>query len=84
MKNTIKEEHYDKNALKGIFYLKGYDGYIKKASDILCCSEKTTADKISRGCLSHEETIDICKALELTPRQYIQVFMHGVFDISEE
>lgn len=79
MKNTISTKYYDKNALKGMFYMKGYDSYIKATADILGCNDNTASDKITRGCLTHEETIAICKALELTPRQYIDLFMRNVF-----
>lgn len=81
MNNTIDEKHYDKNALKGTFYLKGFQGYIDAAADMMSCSTRAASDKINRGVLTHEETIALCRGLGLTPRQYINIFMKDVFDL---
>lgn len=81
MNNRIDPKHYDKTALKGLFYLKGHEKYISVAADYLKVGDKTAATKLNTGCMSHEDTILICKGLEMTPRQYINVFMKDVFDI---
>lgn len=81
MSNTIDPKHYDKTALKGMFYLKGHEHFLSVAADYLGVGEKQAAAKLRTGCMSHEDTILLAKGLEMTPRQYINVFMRGVFDI---
>ena len=81
MKNSIDPKHYDKTALKGLFYLKGHERYIAVAADYLKVGDKTAATKLNTGALSHEDTIMLAEGLEMTPRQYINIFMKDVFDI---
>lgn len=83
MDNLISEKHYDKNALKGMFYIAGYEHYLKTAADFLKCNERTAATKIHSGRMSHEDTIMLAQGLKMTPRQYINIFMRDVFTLDE-
>lgn len=81
----IPEKYYDRDRLKALFLFKGigdgsYGGYMRPASEMLCCEEKTAQYKINKGALSHEETILLAKGLNLTAREYAEVFMRGVFE----
>lgn len=74
-----KLEHYDRNALKGTFYIQGSKAYVKEAADILCCSDRTAAHKIQQGVMTHEDTLALAKGLHLTVRQYLDMFCKDVF-----
>lgn len=82
-KMGLSDKHYDKQALKGLFYIRGYDGYISHAADYLKVNDRTAAYKINNGVLSHEDTILLCHGLEMTPREYINIFMKDVFDLDK-
>ena len=80
MDTTISEKHYSRNALKGLFYIRGYDAYLSAAADFLHVNESTAATKIRHGTLSVEDTILLAEGLKMTPRQYINTFMNNVFE----
>lgn len=82
MNNTLK--HYDRNALKGMFYLKGYDKYIQAAAEMLCCDERTAITKINRERMTHEDTLMLAQGLELSVREYLNVFCKDVFDFDNK
>lgn len=83
MNNLIDPKHYNNNALKGMFYIKGYDKYSEAASEILNVNEMSAIAKIRNGRLTHEDTIALCQGLHMTPRQYCEIFMVGVFTEDE-
>lgn len=80
MKQVISKEHYNKDKLMAMFLFKGYHYYLEAAAEMLKCEYKTASQKIVRGRLSHEDTINLCQGLKLTPREYCEIFMDGVFE----
>lgn len=75
--------HYNKNALKGTFYIQGYDKYVKAAADMLDCDDRTAAAKITSGIMTHEDTLTLAAGLGLTVRQYLDIFCKDVFKADE-
>ena len=71
---------YDPYKLKALFLWQGYDSYAEPASNILHVSLIQAKKKIKKSVLSHEDTIDIAKALNLDYEEYRQIFLKGVFD----
>ncbi len=77
--NLISDEHYNKDKLKGLLYIKGQGQFLKPACEMLNMKDSTTSLKINGGKLTHEETILLAEGLELTPREYLDIFCSGVF-----
>lgn len=75
----MERDFYNREKLKALFLFKGYGTYMQPASEILNCEVNTASTKINRGRLSHEDTIALAKGLKMTPRQYCEIFMNGVF-----
>lgn len=78
------EEWYDPYKLKALFLYRGYDDYASVVSRVLNVSKATAPAKINRCILSHSDTIELAKALKMTPSEYCDVFMRGVFYPVEE
>lgn len=77
--HQIKEEHYDRDRLKGMFLIKGKGRYLQPAAEMMCVEESNASLKINGGKLTHEETIMIAQGLGLTAREYLDIFCTGVF-----
>lgn len=78
------EEWYDPYKLKALFLYRGIDDYVTASSRILNVARTTAPAKINRGMLSHSDTIQLAKALQMTPSEYCDVFMKDVFYPPEE
>lgn len=74
---------FDPWKLKAEFMFRGYENYGAPLAKILNVAEHTAKDKISLSRLSHEDTILIAKALKLTPQQYCDIFLKGVYTKQE-
>lgn len=66
--------------LKGTFMLKGYENYGAPIAKILHITEQTARDKISQSRLTHEDTIELARFLELTPQEYCDIFLKNLFE----
>ena len=71
---------YDPYKLKALFQWQGYESYGEPASEILHVSVTQAKKKINKTILSHEDTIDLAKALNLSLKQYCKIFLKGVYD----
>lgn len=78
-RNQIRKEHFDRDRLKAMFLLKGRGSYLSPAAEMLCIDECKVSYKVNNNKLTHEETIMLAKGLELTAREYIDIFCSGVF-----
>lgn len=74
---------FDPWKLKATFMFKGYENYSAPIAKVLSISELTAKDKISASRLTHEETIKLAKFLELTPQEYCDIFLKGLFKETE-
>lgn len=70
---------FDPWKLKGRFMLDGYENYGAPLAKVLGVSKTTVKAKISQSRLSHEDTIRIAQFLKLTPQEYCDMFLKGVF-----
>lgn len=70
---------FDPWKLKATFMFKGYENYGAPIAKVLHISELTARDKISASRLTHEETIELAKFLELTPQEYCDIFLKDLF-----
>ena len=76
---------YNPYELKALFYHAGYDDYGEAASEILHVScAKSARRKINNTRLTHEDTIELAKALKMTPTEYCRIFLKDVFEDEEE
>lgn len=60
--------------------LKGYENYGAPIAKILHITEQTARDKISQSRLTHEDTIELARFLELTPQEYCDIFLKNLFE----
>lgn len=70
---------FDPWKLKAEFMFRGYENYGAPIARILNVTEQTAKDKMSLSRLSHEDTIELARALRLTPKQYCDIFLKGLF-----
>ena len=71
---------FDPWKLKTTYMMQGYDNYGAPIAKILHVAEHTAKDKMSQSRLSHAETIEIARFLKLTPKQYSDIFLKGLYD----
>lgn len=75
---------FGKKRLISLFYYNEFDGYIEPGMQILGCSKSTIKRKMREGTFDHEETIALARALKMTPRDYCECFLKGLFEEIEE
>lgn len=79
------KEWYNPYELKALFYHAGYDEYGEVAKDIFHVSDaKSARRKINHSAITHEDTLELAKALKMTQREYIRIFCKGVWSEDEE
>lgn len=70
---------YNPYKLKAEIMWHGHEEYAPYLAKILCLSEKTIKHKINKSALSHEDTIEIAKALDFDLDKYAEIFLKDVF-----
>lgn len=75
---------FDPWKLKGTFMLQGYENYGAPLAKVLGVNTSTVKAKISQSRLSHDDTIRIARFLHLTPQEYCDIFLKGVFEAEND
>ena len=70
---------YQKNILGSVLYRNGYDRPSKGVSDILSIRIEPARQKINKGRFSYRDMVLLAKRLDMTPREFIETFFHGLF-----
>lgn len=73
-------EWYNCNKLKGLYMYRDYDSYVEPTMKFLGCARSTAKRKINTCTMDHEDTIAIARGLKMTPREYCECFLQGVFE----
>lgn len=73
-------EWYNENKLRSVIYSRDIDNPKKAIMNIFHITEQPAYRRLNFGKMDHEETIILARALKLTPREYCECFLNGVFE----
>lgn len=75
---------YSYNKMRAVIYDREYDDPKKAFMQIFSVGYNAANRRYTYGNLRHDDTIVLAKALHMTPREYCNCFLNGVFEELKE